>query len=117
MISGCNLCRKQSYSSTARRAIDVLLLTVSQLRPLTTPQIKNMGRRIASEQIDSEEPMFCPRCGTSQSEELKFCKSCGANLSAVRQVVDGREAAEKFDWNKTWVTEMFLSAAEKKARR
>ena len=60
--------------------------------------------------------MFCPRCGTNQSEELRFCKSCGANLFAVRQVVDGGEAAEKFDWNRTWVTEMFLSAGEKRRR-
>ena len=60
--------------------------------------------------------MFCPRCGTSQSEELKFCKSCGANLSAVRQAVEGREAMEPFDWSRTWVTEMFLSAGERKRR-
>jgi hypothetical protein len=60
--------------------------------------------------------MFCPRCATNQSEELKFCKSCGANLSAVRQVLEGRETAEKFDWNRTWVTEMFLSTAERKRR-
>ena len=60
--------------------------------------------------------MFCPRCGTNQSEELRFCKSCGANLFAVRQVVEGGEAAEKFDWNRTWVTEMFLSAGEKRRR-
>ncbi|HZE69169.1 MAG TPA: zinc ribbon domain-containing protein [Pyrinomonadaceae bacterium] len=60
--------------------------------------------------------MFCPRCGTSQSEELKFCKSCGANLSAVRQVVEGHEATEPFDWSRTWVTEMFLSAGERKRR-
>lgn len=61
--------------------------------------------------------MFCPRCGTNQSEDLKFCKSCGANLYAVRQAVDGHEVAEPFDWNKTWVTEMFLSAGEQKKRR
>lgn len=61
--------------------------------------------------------MFCPRCGTSQSEELRFCKSCGANLSAVRQAVAGREEAEKFDWGKTWVAEMFLSPAELKKRK
>ena len=60
--------------------------------------------------------MFCPRCGTTQSEELKFCKSCGANLSAVRQAVEGREAAEPFDWSRTWVTEMFLSHGERKRR-
>ena len=61
--------------------------------------------------------MFCPRCGTNQSEELKFCKSCGANLSAVRQAVDARDAVEKFDWSKTWVAEMFLSAEEQKKRK
>ncbi len=61
--------------------------------------------------------MFCPRCGANQSEDLKFCKLCGANLYAVRQVVDDREIGEKFDWNKTWVTEMFLSAEEKKKRK
>jgi hypothetical protein len=48
---------------------------------------------------------------------MKFCKACGANLYAVRQVVDNREIGEKFDWNKTWVTEMFLSAEEKKKRK
>jgi hypothetical protein len=61
--------------------------------------------------------MFCPRCGTNQNEEMNFCKSCGANLSAVRQAVDTREMGEKFDWNRTWVTEMFLSADEKKKRK
>ena len=61
--------------------------------------------------------MFCPRCGTTQNEDLNFCKVCGANLSAVMQVVDGREPADKFDWNKTWVTEMFLSQEEKKRRK
>jgi len=61
--------------------------------------------------------MFCPRCGSNQSEELKFCKLCGANLFAVRQVVDARETDEKFDWSKTWVTEMFLSQDEKKKRK
>src|SRR5437773_8910807 len=61
--------------------------------------------------------MFCPRCGTSQSEELKFCKSCGANMEAVRQAVDARETPEKFDWSRTWVTEMFLSDAERKRRK
>jgi hypothetical protein len=61
--------------------------------------------------------MFCPRCGSTQSEDQKFCKICGANLYAVMQVLDGREAGEKFDWNKTWVTEMFLSQEEKKRRK
>lgn len=61
--------------------------------------------------------MFCPQCGTEQSEELKFCNKCGANLHAVRQVVATRETDEKFDWNKTWLTEMFLSESERKRRK
>lgn len=60
--------------------------------------------------------MFCPQCGSTQSEDLKFCKVCGVNLYAVKQVVAAKED-EKFDWNKTWVTEMFLSADEKKRRK
>lgn len=56
--------------------------------------------------------MFCPQCGANQSEELKFCKTCGANLQAVRQAVATREPDEKFDWSKTWVSEMFLSGQE-----
>lgn len=60
--------------------------------------------------------MFCPQCGVNQSDDLKFCKLCGANLQAVRQAVATRETEEKFDWNKTWVTEMFLSEGERKRR-
>ena len=61
--------------------------------------------------------MFCPQCGSTQSEDLRFCKVCGVNLYAVMQVVAAKEPEEKFDWNKTWVTEMFLSATEKKRRK
>ena len=63
--------------------------------------------------------MFCPRCGSVQSEELKFCKTCGANLAAVMQVVAVREpeTEQKFDWSKTWVAEMFMSAEEQKRRK
>lgn len=61
--------------------------------------------------------MFCPQCGSTQSEELKFCKVCGVNLHAVMQLVTAREPEEKFDWSKTWVQEMFLSAEEKKRRK
>jgi hypothetical protein len=61
--------------------------------------------------------MFCPQCGSTQSEELKFCKVCGVNLHAVMQVVTTREPEEKFDWSKTWVQEIFLSAEEKKRRK
>ena len=56
--------------------------------------------------------MYCPRCGSNQSDDLKFCKACGANLQAVRQAVDSREADQKFDWSKTWVAEMFMSGEE-----
>src|SRR5215472_8294922 len=64
-----------------------------------------------------ERPMFCPQCGTNQSEDLKFCKSCGANLTAVRQAVSAREIGEKFDWSKSWLTEMWLSHDELKRRK
>jgi hypothetical protein len=60
--------------------------------------------------------MFCPQCGANQSDELRFCNLCGANLQAVRQAVQTRDAGEAFDWGKTWVAEMFLSEAERKRR-
>lgn len=60
--------------------------------------------------------MFCPQCGSTQSDELKFCKSCGANLQAVRLAAASRDDADKFDWSKTWVAEMFMSEAERKRR-
>ena len=56
--------------------------------------------------------MFCPKCGSSQPDELRFCKQCGANLGAVRVAVDRPEVAEKFDWSKTWIAEMFMSSEE-----
>ena len=61
--------------------------------------------------------MFCPRCGSSQSEELKFCKLCGANLYAVRQVLDNREAGEKTAAGKPWFAELALCDAESKRRK
>jgi hypothetical protein len=61
--------------------------------------------------------MFCPRRGSSQGDELKFCTVCGANLYAVRQVVDTREASQKFDWSKTRVAEMFMSGEEAQRRQ
>ncbi len=61
--------------------------------------------------------MFCPQCGSTQNDDLRFCKVCGVNLHAVMQAVGTREAEEKFDWSKTWVQEMFLSADEKKRRK
>ena len=61
--------------------------------------------------------MFCPRCGATQVEELKFCKSCGVNLNAVRQLVDPKDGAKKFDWSETWVAEMFLSGSAHERRK
>src|SRR5258707_14829423 len=58
--------------------------------------------------------MFCPRCGSNQREDLKFCKGCGANLQAVMQVVEEREPEQKFDWTRTWMAEMFMSADERR---
>jgi hypothetical protein len=60
--------------------------------------------------------MFCPQCGANQSDGLRFCNLCGANLQAVRQAVQSRDAGESFDWSKTWVAEMFLSETERKKR-
>src|SRR6266545_6832604 len=73
--------------------------------------------RILKQAPKWEDPMFCPKCGSTQSDELRFCKSCGANLLAVRQVVDTRETGESFDWGKTWVAEMFMSPGEMKRRK
>jgi hypothetical protein len=61
--------------------------------------------------------MFCPQCGSTQLDELKFCKSCGVNLVAVRQAVTDPGSVGKFDWEKTWVSEMLRSAEEKKRRK
>lgn len=61
--------------------------------------------------------MFCPRCGANQPEDLKFCKTCGANLFAVQQVVDTKEPQRKFNWNDTWVAEMFLSGEAHERRK
>src|SRR5215813_6072688 len=61
--------------------------------------------------------MFCPNCGTTQNEEIKFCKSCGTNLYAVRQAVATKDLEGKFDWNKTWIAEMLLSAEEHEKRK
>ena len=61
--------------------------------------------------------MNCPRCNSNQSDEVKFCTVCGANLYAVRQALDARDPDEKFNWNNTWLAEMFLSAQEQEKRK
>ena len=61
--------------------------------------------------------MICPRCSNNQSDEVKFCTVCGANLQAVRQVLEGSQTEDKFNWNNTWLAEMFMSAEEQKRRK
>ena len=61
--------------------------------------------------------MICPRCTSNQGEDIKFCTSCGANLQAVREVLQTPEAAGKFNWNNTWVAEMFMSGQANELRK
>ena len=61
--------------------------------------------------------MICPRCASTQSDDIKFCTSCGANLEAVRGVLERREPGKKFEWNDTWVAEMFMSGKAAQARK
>lgn len=60
--------------------------------------------------------MTCPRCASNQSDDVKFCTVCGANLHAVRQALDPNSEG-KFNWNNTWLAEMFLSAQEHEKRK
>ena len=61
--------------------------------------------------------MICPRCSSNQTDEIKFCTACGANLEAVREVLGRPEAAKKFEWNDTWVAEMFMSGKAAQRRK
>lgn len=61
--------------------------------------------------------MICPRCNSNQAEDIKFCTACGANLEAVREVLERPEAAKKFEWNDTWVAEMFMSGKAAQRRK
>jgi hypothetical protein len=61
--------------------------------------------------------MICPRCNSNQTDEIKFCTACGANLEAVREVLERPEAAKKFEWNDTWVAEMFMSGKAAQRRK
>ena len=62
--------------------------------------------------------MICPRCASNQTDNVKFCTFCGANLEAVREVLAPRDPDKKFNWNDTWVAEMFRSGeiAEQRKR-
>jgi len=61
--------------------------------------------------------MICPRCASNQSEDIKFCTSCGANLQAVREAMQAPDSAGKFNWNNTWVAEMFSSSQMNELRK
>jgi len=61
--------------------------------------------------------MSCPRCASNQVEDVKFCTFCGANLQAVREALDFKEAEKKFDWSETWVAEMFRSGEMAEQRK
>ena len=61
--------------------------------------------------------MICPRCSSNQTDEIKFCTACGANLEAVREELGRPESAKKFEWNDTWVAEMFMSGKAAQRRK
>ena len=61
--------------------------------------------------------MICPRCASNQSDEIKFCTSCGANLQAVREALQVPDPSGKFNWNNTWVAEMFMSGQAAELRK
>ena len=61
--------------------------------------------------------MICPRCASNQVDDIKFCTACGANLQAVRDAMQAPDAAGKFNWNNTWVAEMFMSAQANELRK
>jgi len=61
--------------------------------------------------------MICPRCASNQSDDIKFCTSCGANLQAVREALQAPDSAGKFNWNNTWVAEMFTSSQMNELRK
>lgn len=61
--------------------------------------------------------MICPRCASNQSDDIKFCTSCGANLQAVREALQAPDSAGKFNWNNTWVAEMFMSGQANELRK
>src|SRR5690349_7936739 len=60
--------------------------------------------------------MICPRCASNQGDDIKFCTSCGANLQAVRDAMQAADSAGKFNWNNTWVAEMFMSGQANELR-
>ena len=61
--------------------------------------------------------MICPRCSSNQGDDIKFCTSCGANLQAVREALQAPDASGKFNWNNTWVADMFMSGQVNELRK
>jgi hypothetical protein len=61
--------------------------------------------------------MICPRCTSNQGDDIKFCTSCGANLQAVRDVLQAPDPSGKFNWNNTWVADMFMSGQAAELRK
>ena len=61
--------------------------------------------------------MICLRCASNQGDDIKFCTSCGANLQAVREALQAPDPAGKFNWNNTWVADMFMSGQMAEARK
>ena len=61
--------------------------------------------------------MICPRCTSNQGDDIKFCTSCGANLQAVREALQAPDASGKFNWNNTWVADMFMSGQVNELRK
>jgi len=61
--------------------------------------------------------MICPRCSSNQGDDIKFCTSCGANLQAVREALEAPDPAGKFNWNNTWVADMFMSGQMAEVRK
>src|SRR5215470_13879036 len=61
--------------------------------------------------------MICPRCASNQGDDIKFCTSCGANLQAVREAMLAPDSSGKFNWNNTWVAEMFSSSQVNELRK
>ena len=61
--------------------------------------------------------MICPRCSANQGDDIKFCTSCGANLQAVREALQAPDSSGKFNWNNTWVADMFMSGQASELRK
>ncbi|HYG08947.1 MAG TPA: zinc-ribbon domain-containing protein [Pyrinomonadaceae bacterium] len=41
--------------------------------------------------------MYCPRCAVHNLDDAKFCRACGADISFVRQALEGKLRAAALD--------------------